>query len=92
MEKKKTIKPPAREYKHNVQTCIQKITRLAKKSDPSIASVEFDLSLITTFRSSMTKYKTGQGIKIYRKTKTGNTKTQKSFIAHTYCPFCGKKF
>ena len=79
-------------YKHDVSKCITNIIKKARKLDPTIEWIDFELSTIQMFGETPVKYKTGQPIKICRKTKTGNEKTQKTFVAHSFCPFCGKQF
>jgi hypothetical protein len=86
---KKTTPTP---YKHDVSVCINKMTKAAKQNDQSIQNIEVELSTLQRFRAKPQRYKTGQSIKIYRKTKSGNEKSTKSFIAHNFCPFCGKEF
>lgn len=79
-------------YKHDVTVCLNRIRKNAKKDDPEITFVDFECSSIQRFTARPEKFKTGQPIKIYRKTKTGNEKATKSFVPHKFCPFCGKEF
>lgn len=88
--KKSTQKP--KPYKHDVSTCITKIIKNIKNRDKTIEDIDFELSTLQRFGAKPMRYKTGQAIKIYRKTKTGNEKVRKSFISHKFCPFCGKEF
>jgi hypothetical protein len=79
-------------YNHDVSKCITKIVKQAKKNDPTIEGIDFELSTIQMFGIKPIRFKTGQPIKIYRKTKSGNEKATKTFVAHSFCPFCGAKF
>jgi hypothetical protein len=79
-------------YSHNVSKCITKIVKDARKNDSTIEWIDFELSTIQMFGVKPTKFKTGQPIKIYRKTKSGNEKATKIFVTHSFCPFCGAKF
>jgi hypothetical protein len=88
--KKSTQKPTP--YKHDVSDCITKIIKNAKKHDKTIEYIDFELSSLQRFGAKPMRYKTGQSIKIYRKTKTGKEKATKTFVSHNFCPFCGKEF
>lgn len=69
-------------------------------NDSTIEYIRFDLSSVRTYSENGKQIggdKTGQRIQIgYKKEnpKTGTFKRKevKDFIAHVYCPFCGKKY
>lgn len=86
--------------KHNLEACLSKVRDEIKEGNPEITWVDIMLSNIVSLdemRTSKKKAKkTGQNIRFgyeYKK-KNGETvsKVGKSFISHSYCPFCGKKF
>lgn len=79
-------------YKHDVVTCAKKIIGQWKKDDETITNAYFDLMNISRIGATPKRHKTGQHVFITRKTKSGKEKTQKTFMGHEYCPFCGKKF
>lgn len=87
---KNTSKP--KPYKHDVTGCLNKIIKTVKKHDASVETIEFELSSIQRFGAKPQRFKTGQPITIYRKTKSGNAKKKKTYVAHIFCPFCGQKF
>jgi len=78
--------------KHDVNTCLKKIIKNAKKADESIEHVSFELAGITRIGAIPRRYKTGQVIRITRLNSKGKEVVQKTFISHEYCPFCGTKF
>ena len=83
----------------NHEKCIDKIRKAIMKEQTDINYIRFDLSNIVSWdeNNKRSKYnKTGQRIEVgfdYKK-KDGTIvkKERKSFIAHTFCPFCGKKY
>ena len=65
-------------------------------NNPNITAVYFEQSNIQNVASKDRVWKTGQTIEVhYNHTlKNGEIreKHRKSFVAHQYCPFCGKKY
>lgn len=78
-------------YKHDVHACLNKITALAKKNSPD-KRLEFELCNIERFGARPVRYRSGQPVRLVTKTKTGRERVRKTYIAHNFCPFCGKKF
>lgn len=78
--------------------CISIVRKNLMKQDTSLKYIYFDLSTINTWVGGkrIDQNKTGQRLTLgcIRKKKDGTTvvKDEKSFIAHDYCPFCGKKY
>lgn len=77
--------------------CIAKKREELKKANPDITYIRFDLSTIAdTSTKSERREMTGQRIEYGYKHKKKNgeeiIKTEKSFVTHKYCPFCGKEF
>jgi len=76
--------------------CISKERKKMMDESPSINYVRFDLSRIVDMNKRNGENKTGSHIWIgyKKKNKAGveQQKEQKTFITHTYCPFCGKKY
>lgn len=64
--------------------------------EPEVQWVRFDLSTIRDISRQDAINKTGQKIELaYKHTKrdgTVITKTQKSFVTHSFCPFCGEEY
>lgn len=75
--------------------CLEEIKKDICK-DSSVNYVDIDCSTITNFNKKESGYKTGQRINInYRyflKNGDSRVKNKKSFITHTFCPFCGIKY
>ena len=63
---------------------------------PSINYVRFDLSDVIDISKNDGESMTGQRIWVgfMKENKKGvmQQREQKTFITHTYCPFCGKKY
>ncbi len=83
----------------NHEKCLDKVRKQIMKASPELKYVRFDMASIVSWdeNNKRSKYhKTGQRIEVvYDKTKKDGTiikKEEKSFIAHDYCPFCGKKY
>ena len=78
--------------------CIEKVCKELMDQDSSITSLNFDLCTIRTFIKGVppSNYKTGQkfGYSFKHTKRNGEVviKSTTSFLAHTYCPFCGKKY
>lgn len=72
------------------------------RTDVSISAIYFDLANVSEWenngkgRKVVAEGKTGQRIDVYynHTLKNGEvrTKKRKSFVGHTFCPFCGKKY
>lgn len=80
--------------KHN---CIEKVRKELIKQDDKIEYIRFQLSTISSVPSYEDEdIKTGQeihiGYKHKRKDGTIVPKERKTFVTHTYCPFCGVKY
>lgn len=73
--------------------CISKVRTELKEQDKDATYIRFSLS---TIRGEEKDSMTGQEIVIgYNHTKRDGMvidKPQKTFVTHTYCPFCGKKY
>lgn len=84
--------------KIKIHDCTPKIRKKLIKKDPRLVSVRFDLSNIVTWEQNkvIAKNQTGQRawLQFKHKKKNGEEtiKEEKSFITHSYCPFCGKKY
>lgn len=79
----------------NHEKCIEKVRDQIMKADPKVNYVRFDLSNIVTWdeKNKRSQYKkTGQRVVVGLINKNGNQKEEKSFVAHDYCPYCGKKY
>lgn len=76
--------------------CISKVRQSLKENDPLIGWVRFSLTTIVSMDEDNGINKTGQEIEYsyVHKKKNGEevTKTRKSFVTHTFCPFCGEKY
>lgn len=83
--------------------CRSEIRKELMQQDSSIKAVYFDLDNVTEWetdkegkRKTNAEGKTGQRIEIYydHTMKNGEVrrKKRKSFVGHTFCPFCGKKY
>lgn len=79
-------------------SCTDRVRKEIMSEDKTIKWLRFDLDTITEFEDNkrVAENKTGQRI-VYcteRLNKKGLLikKEQKSFISHTHCPFCGKKY
>jgi len=75
--------------------CISKV-RARLKENSNIGWVRFSLSTIVSMDGKDKINKTGQEIEYsYTHTKKNGEqveRTRKSFVTHTYCPFCGEKY
>lgn len=83
----------------NHEECINAVRKSIMENQPNIRGISFDYSNIVELKKNGTTgayKKTGQGVSIrYEHTKKdGSTieKYRKSFVGHTYCPFCGGKY
>lgn len=74
--------------KTNHSKCINNVRNEIMKADNTVTYVRFDLSTITDGNRSDI---TGQRIFLGSE-KNGKQKEEKSFISHTFCPFCGGKY
>lgn len=81
------------------KACIDRRREQIMTANPDVNYVRFDMDNIkSTYENGYRNlfYKTGQRITIGfdHKKKDGTVvgKEEKSFIAHDYCPFCGKKY
>lgn len=77
--------------------CISKVRANLKAQSPDIGWIRFDLSTIVSSSDESPQInKTGQRIEysITKKKRDGTVvqKTEKSFVTHDYCPFCGEKY
>lgn len=79
-------------YKHDVTTCLKKIIKNGKQADKTITGIYFEMARITRIGAVPRRHKTGQEVRITRLNSKGREVTQKTFVAHDYCPFCGNKF
>lgn len=73
--------------------CLARVRREIMKANPELKAVYFNLANVST---SHNRYKyTGQSITYiteYKKRDGSIGKREgKSFVAHDYCPYCGKK-
>jgi hypothetical protein len=82
-----------------MHNCLEEIRENIMENDPEINYVYFKLSNIKTINretGAESKIKTGQAVEIgYNHIKKDGTmvrKSRKSFVTHTHCPFCGKKY
>ena len=76
--------------------CIAALRGRMMQNNGKLKWVKFSLTGIVNTDGTSREEKTGQEI-IYgyeHKKKDGSAviKQGKSFVAHTYCPFCGKKY
>lgn len=83
----------------NHEECINAVRKQIMENQPNIKGISFEYSNIVEFKNNgkIGRYKkTGQGISVrYEHKKKDGTVTEKyrkSFVGHTYCPFCGKKY
>ena len=76
--------------------CISKQRKKIMDEAPSINYVRFDLSDVIDISKNDGESMTGQRIWVgfMKENKKGvmQQREQKTFITHTYCPFCGKKY
>ena len=76
--------------------CIQELREIWKKENEDIISVTFDCYPITNLSNKKSPKKTGQRVELdYWYTKKDGSKvkkTQKTFVSHNFCPFCGKSY
>lgn len=76
--------------------CLSKVREQIMKADPSVKWVRFNYGNIQDTAAKNPTIKTGQGIEVgFVKTKRDGSKvdkTEKSFITHDFCPFCGLKY
>jgi hypothetical protein len=76
--------------------CIGAIRTAMMQEDSTIKSVRFELSSIVSMDKRGGDFKTAQEVSIVRKhtKKDGSVvdKTEKTFVTHQYCPFCGEKY
>jgi len=81
---------------YNEPCCNAKIRQGLMANNETITHVYFDLSNIQDMSKRNGVTKTGQNIEIgyFHTMKSGEIreKTRKSFVAHIFCPFCGKKY
>jgi prophage DNA circulation protein len=78
--------------KHN---CLSNITENLVKQDKSIIGIRFDLSnIVQVDHKGDAKTAQKVWVRVKKKKKSGEEviKDEVSFITHTYCPFCGKKY
>lgn len=78
--------------KHN---CIDKKRKELMGETGKIKWIRFDLSTIRNTDGTgeeMTGQRITYGYTHKKKDGTEITKEDKSYITHTYCPFCGKKY
>lgn len=77
----------------NHKKCIDKVRKEVMEANPEIKHIRFKLTTIYNGKRSDI---TGQEIEITeevtKKDGSKKMKNSKSFVSHTYCPFCGKKF
>lgn len=78
--------------------CLDKVRKQIMQGT-DLKYVRFDMSTVKSYGDNNERsqfYKTGQRITIgfdkKRRDGTVVLKEEKSFVAHDYCPFCGKKF
>ena len=76
--------------------CISRVRKELKDANPGMGWVKFSLSTIKDASDKDSIEMTGQAIEYsYQHKKKDGTiidKTDKSFVTHDYCPFCGKKY
>lgn len=80
--------------------CLKNFSSDFIKEHPSVKWVKLSLSTIRHMSNKYIEAKTGQEVTYqYEHTiKSGKRKgevelkTEKSFVTHSYCPFCGKKY
>jgi len=76
--------------------CISKVRTELKEANPDLGWIRFELSTIVNTSQKERIEKTGQAIVYsYEHTKKDGTKIQKtgkSFVSHSFCPFCGEKY
>ena len=76
--------------------CLQEIREAWMKENQDITGVIYDCYPVTNLSDPKSPKKTAQRVEInYWYTKKDGSKikkTQKSFVTHIFCPFCGKSY
>lgn len=69
--------------------CINKVRQQILDADDNLSYCLMDLCNIKEIGNANSEYKTGTKVEVGFKNKK---KVEKSFVAHDYCPWCGKKY